>query len=117
MIGTASLSATPVPASGSVAFGLALAGSGVLFTAVAAVAAQLSAAARTARGIAFSVLGLAFVLRAVGDGSSGTLSWSSPLGWSLQVRPYAGDRWWVLLLHRGDGRRVDGGGIRAAAPT
>jgi ABC-2 type transport system permease protein len=23
----------------------------------------------------------------------------SPLGWSLQVRPYAGDRWWVLLLH------------------
>jgi ABC-2 type transport system permease protein len=27
------------------------------------------------------------------------LSWLSPLGWSLQVRPYAGDRWWVLLLH------------------
>ena len=43
-------------------------------------------------------LGLAFVLRAVGDASSGTLS---PLGWSLQVRPYAGDRWWVLLLHLG----------------
>jgi ABC-2 type transport system permease protein len=21
------------------------------------------------------------------------------LGWSLQVRPFAGDRWWVLLLH------------------
>ncbi len=27
------------------------------------------------------------------------MSWLSPLGWSLQVRPYAGDRWWVLLLH------------------
>ena len=27
------------------------------------------------------------------------LSWLSPLGWSLQVRPYAGDHWWVLLLH------------------
>jgi ABC-2 type transport system permease protein len=23
----------------------------------------------------------------------------SPQGWSLQVRPYAGDRWWVLALH------------------
>ncbi|CAN5478158.1 hypothetical protein BH09ACT7_BH09ACT7_22150 [soil metagenome] len=27
------------------------------------------------------------------------LSWLSPLGWSLQVRPYAGDHWWVLVLH------------------
>ena len=27
------------------------------------------------------------------------LSWLSPQGWSLQVRPYAGDRLWVLLLH------------------
>ena len=27
------------------------------------------------------------------------LSWLSPLGWALQVRPYAGDRFWVLLLH------------------
>ena len=26
----------------------------------------------------------------------GQLSWLSPLGWSLQVRPYAGERWWVL---------------------
>src|SRR5262249_12947507 len=50
---------------------------------------------------AFAVLGAAFTLRAVGDASSGSsaLSWLSPLGWSLQVRPFAGDRWWVLLLH------------------
>jgi ABC-2 type transport system permease protein len=101
VIGTASLLATPVPLSGSVAFGLALATSGVVFAAVAAVAAQLSAGARTARGIAFGILGLAFVLRAVGDASTGTLSWFSPLGWSLQVRPYAGERWWVPLLHIG----------------
>ena len=73
--------------------------SGLVFTAVAAVAAQLSASARFARGAAFAVLGAAFTLRAVGDAGSGTLSWLSPLGWSLQVRPYAGDRWWVLLLH------------------
>ena len=98
-IGAASLSTAPVPRSGSVAFGLALACSGLVFSAVAAVAAQLSTSARTSRGIAFAILGLAFTLRAVGDPGSGTLSWLSPLGWSLQVRPYAGDRWWVLLLH------------------
>jgi len=99
LIGTAGLLTTDVPAAGSLAFGLALAGSGLVFSAVAAVAAQLSTGARTARGIAFGALGLAFALRAVGDASSGVLSWFSPLGWSLQVRPYAGERWWVLLLH------------------
>ena len=34
----------------------------------------------------------------VATGSS-ALSWLSPLGWSLQVRPYAGDRCGCLLLH------------------
>lgn len=98
LIGIAGLLTTDVPAAGSVAFGSALAASGLVFSAVAAVTAQLSTGARTARGIAFSVLGAAFALRAVGDAGSGVLSWLSPLGWSLLVRPYAGDRWWVLLL-------------------
>ncbi|KZS65544.1 ABC transporter permease [Mycobacterium kansasii] len=98
-IGAAGLLATNVAPSGSVAFGAALAGSGLVFTAVAAVAAQLSPSARVTRGVAFGVLGTVFALRAVGDAGSGALSWFSPLGWSLQVRPYAGDRWWVLLLH------------------
>jgi ABC-2 type transport system permease protein len=98
-VGAAGLLTTSVPPSGSLAFGAALACSGLVFTAVAAVAAQLSSSARFGRGAAFAVLATAFTLRAVGDAGSGTLSWFSPLGWSLQVRPYAGDRWWVLLLH------------------
>src|SRR3984893_12830470 len=98
-IGAAGLLTTNVAPGGSLAFGAALAGSGRVFTAVAAVAAQLSPSARFARGAAFAVLGAAFTLRAIGDAGSGKLSWLSPLGWSLQVRPYAGDRWWVLLLH------------------
>ena len=98
-IGAAGLLTTEVPATGSLAFGAALACSGLVFTAVAAVAAQLSPSARFARGTAFAVLGAAFTLRAIGDAGSGALSWLSPLGWSLQVQPYAGDRWWVLLLH------------------
>lgn len=101
LIGTAGLLTLDIPAGGSVAFGLALACSGLVFTAVAAVAAQLSPSARFARGTAFSVLAAAFTLRAVGDAGSRAefLTWLSPLGWSLQVRPYAGDRFWLLLLH------------------
>ncbi|MFL0180850.1 ABC transporter permease [Mycobacterium sp. SMC-15] len=136
VIGTVGLLTTDVPASGSCAFGAALACSGLVFTAVAAVAAQLSPGARFARGAAFGVLAGAFTLRAVGDAGSGGLSWLSPLGWSLQVRPYAGDRWWVLLLHLattaaliwlayqlaarrdvGAGLLADRPGPRRAAPT
>lgn len=102
-VGTAGLLTLDIPARGSIAFGLALTCSGLVFAAVAAVAAQLSPSARFARGAAFSVLGAAFTLRAVGDAGSRTevLSWFSPLGWSLQVRPFAGDRFWVLGLHIG----------------
>lgn len=98
VIGAAGLLTTDVAAGGSLAFGAALACSGLVFTAVAAVTAQLSPSARVARTTAFAVLAVAFTLRAVGDAGDGGLSWLSPLGWALQVRPYAGDRWWVLLL-------------------
>lgn len=99
LIGTAGLLTLDIPAAGSVAFGLALVGSGLVFTAFAAVAAQLSPSARFARGTAFGVLAAAFTLRAAGDAGAGALSWLSPLGWSLQVRPFAGERFWVLVLH------------------
>ena len=99
LVGAVGLLTTDVPPGGSLAFGVALACSGLVFTAVAAVTAQLSPSARFARGAAFAVLAAAFTLRALGDAGSGTLSWLSPLGWSLQVRPYAGDHWPVLVLH------------------
>jgi ABC-2 type transport system permease protein len=98
LIGIAGLLTLDVPAAGSVAFGLALACTGLVFTAVAAVTAQLSPSARFARGAAFGALAVAFTLRAVGDPTNGFLSWLSPLGWALQVKPYAGDHFWVLLL-------------------
>jgi ABC-2 type transport system permease protein len=98
-LGAAGLLGTSVAAHGSLAFGAALACSGLVFTAVAAVTVQLSTSARFARGAAFAVLATAFALRAAGDAGPAALSWLSALGWSLQVRPYAGDRWWVLLLH------------------
>jgi ABC-2 type transport system permease protein len=103
LIAVAGLLTLDVPATGSLAFGLALACSGLAFTAVTAVTAQLSPSSRFARGAAFAALAAAFTLRAVGDASStagdSVFNWLSPLGWSLQVRPYAGDHFWVLLLH------------------
>lgn len=98
VLGAAGLISIGVGGSGAVAFGAAVFGAGAVFAGAAAVAAQVSTGARLARGLAFTVLAVAFLLRAVGDAGSGTLSWLSPIGWAQQVRPYADERWWVLLL-------------------
>jgi ABC-2 type transport system permease protein len=91
-----------LPADGSLAFGLAWAGVGICFAAIAAVAAQLTTGARAATGLATAALGVVYVLRAIGDtaapGGPRWVTWLSPIGWGQQFRPYAGNRWWVLLL-------------------
>ncbi|WP_350274157.1 ABC transporter permease [Kribbella sp. HUAS MG21] len=89
-------------AKGSFAFGLMWAGAGLAFAGVAAVTAQVSEGARSANGLTAVVLGVAYVLRAIGDssadGGARWVSWLSPIGWAQQVRPYSGDRFAVLLL-------------------
>jgi ABC-2 type transport system permease protein len=89
-------------ATGALALGLGIAGVGMVFATMAAIAAQLTESARLARGLTSAVLGAAFVLRAAGDAGSSdgssVLTWLSPLGWLENERPYAGERWWVLLL-------------------
>jgi len=83
---------------GAVALALGFLGCGVVFAGISAVTAQVSENARPARGMAVSVLGLAFLLRAVGDSSKTAtwLSWLSPIGWAQQLRAFADERWWAL---------------------
>ncbi|MET8946003.1 ABC transporter permease [Streptomyces sp. NPDC004542] len=87
---------------GALALGLGLAAVGMVFATTAAILAQLTESARLARGLTAAVLGAAFVLRAAGDagtdGGTSVLTWLSPLGWLENLRPFAGERWWVLLL-------------------
>lgn len=96
------LIACGLPVDGSVAFGLAWAGVGAAFAAIAGLAAQVTTSGRAATALSAAVLAVVYVLRAIGDaaGASGPrwLSWLSPIGWSQQFRPYAGNRWWVLAI-------------------
>ncbi len=89
-------------ASGALALGLAVGGTGMLFACTAAIAAQLTESARAAKGITAAVLGAAFVLKAAGDagtqGGRSALTRASPLGWVENVRAFAAERWSVLLL-------------------
>ncbi|MFK8847634.1 ABC transporter permease [Streptomyces sp. Ac-502] len=99
---TAGLAASGHPAAGALALGLAVGGTGLVFAGVAAITAQLTESARAAKGLAGAVLGAAFVLRAAGDAAtedaSSPLTWASPAGWAENLRAFAGERWWVLLL-------------------
>ncbi|MFC0451089.1 ABC transporter permease [Rhodococcus jostii] len=103
------LTAAGLPLDGSAALGAAVAGAGIAFAAIAAVTAQVTDSARTANGLAGAALGVAFLVRAVGDMTgtvtdngtrvvSGWTTWMSPIGWAEQVRPYDDNAWWVLGL-------------------
>jgi ABC-2 type transport system permease protein len=85
------------PATGGVALGAAVAFTGLVFAAVAAVGAQLTSGSRTAIGIAGATLAAVYLLRAVGDSGPGWVSWLSPMGWAMRIRPFAHERWWLLL--------------------
>ncbi|MEU3475977.1 ABC transporter permease [Rhodococcus sp. NPDC006774] len=93
-----SLAAFGLPVAGSLAYGASVAVVGLVFVGCGAVAAQVASGARAARGYALGVLAVAFAARAIGDAGSGTLSWFSPIGWSAQVRPFAEERWWPMLM-------------------
>lgn len=99
---SAGLIALGLPAAGSISLALAVAGCGLVFTAVAAVTAQIADTARSARGVAIGILAVVYLLRAVGDSAGahgpGWLTWLSPIGWAELIRSFGVIRWWVLML-------------------
>lgn len=98
VINAAGLIAEGYAASGSIAISASMAVAGIAFAGVAAVTAQFVGTARGALGWASVALGIAFAVRAIGDIGENRMSWLSPLGWSLNIRAFAGERWWTLLL-------------------
>lgn len=115
----------------SLAAGLGTAMTGLVFAALAAVAAQLSDNAATVRGVGFGAIAVAYMVRGFGDvinHSGSWLSWFSPFAWAQQMRPYVDLRWWPMLvaaacvlvltaLAAALARRRDlGAGIRDARP-
>lgn len=94
-MGASALAGALVAVIGGVRFGAAVAAPGLVFAAVAAVAAQLTERSSTARLIACGVLGLTYGVRFAADGSGVLwLRWFSPNGWShlALVSP------WVLVV-------------------
>ena len=81
---------------------------GFVWACIAAILAQLFESARTANAVAAILVGMAFLLRGVGDflgqvGANGTVaaawpSWLSPFGWSQATRSLTFPDWSPLLV-------------------
>ncbi|WP_391119151.1 ABC transporter permease [Psychrobacillus sp. L3] len=83
---------------GSLLYGAALGATGIIFTGITAIFAQLSENSRGTIGLSFTVLILAYLMRAIGDVSNETLSWFSPLGIPLKAEVYVHNYWSPILL-------------------
>ena len=98
---TAAMSATGFGVVDTAAMSLGITAVAVVFGAVAAVTAQLWRQARTASGAAMATLGLAALVRGVGDvidNSGSPVSWLSPIAWAQQMRAFVDLRWWPLAM-------------------
>ncbi|WP_242527401.1 ABC transporter permease [Ktedonosporobacter rubrisoli] len=79
---------------GSIAFGVALAGNGLVFAAIAALVAQLSENTRTAIAIGALALIASYLIRFVADAiGQPWLEWLSPNGWSHLLAPFGDEQW------------------------
>jgi len=99
LITSLALTGTGLDLVGSLSFGLSWLVTGLVLTGVAAIAVQVASTSRGAKALAGAVLGLAYLVRGVADGSPDGglvgLRWASPVGWAQEVRAFAEPRWAV----------------------
>src|SRR5699024_6457488 len=74
---------------------------GLAFAGLTGLTAQIGEYSRAASGMAGAALGVAYVVRAIGDmlePQGSLLSWFSPIAWSQQTRAFVDGRWWPLAF-------------------
>ena len=86
---------------GSMLYGAVLGATGILFTGLTCLFAQLSSNTRTVMGYSFGFLILAYFIRGIGDIENEVLSLISPLGLSLRAQVYVNNYWWPVLITLG----------------
>lgn len=96
---TVTMLASGTGLAGSALFGLGLAGVTATFAAVAAITCQLVDVRRRAAALAAGVLGIAYLLRMIGNSADARswVRWTSPLGWMDELRPYGDPNLRALL--------------------
>lgn len=93
------LLALDLPFGGSVMYAAGLVSVGLVYAAIAAIAAQLTTQASAAMGLAGLAVAAGYGMRAAGDVTDSDLSWASPFGWVQAMAPFdRTQQWWPLGL-------------------
>ncbi|MDT8861209.1 ABC transporter permease [Alkalihalobacillus sp. MEB130] len=100
-LGLYSLQIESMNLEGSLLYGVTLGAIGFFFSGITALFAQVSESSRATIGYSFTVLGVAYLIRAIGDVSSELLSWFSPLGWIVRTEVFVTDKWGPIALTLG----------------
>ncbi|MCL1846692.1 MAG: hypothetical protein FWF91_01840 [Coriobacteriia bacterium] len=87
-----------VTTSGALAFGLAIGAGGFVFAGLTMLCAQVFSTSRSVSGAGFVLLGLFYIMRALGDVSDNALSLISPLGLALKVEAFYSDAVLPLVI-------------------
>jgi polyether ionophore transport system permease protein len=87
---TSGLAASGADTSGSIVFGLGMAGFAGTFVGIGAICSQVVDVRRRAAGLAAATLGVAFVLRMVSSSTDDRswVGWSTPFGWMEKLQPF-----------------------------
>ncbi|HHX02561.1 MAG TPA: ABC transporter permease [Firmicutes bacterium] len=96
--GLAALGIESMGLAGSLLYGAVLTVTGWFFAGITVLFAQVTETSRGALGLAFGFMGLAYLLRAIGDVSNEVLSLVSPLGLVLRCQVYVTNYWWPVLV-------------------
>ena len=97
-VSMASLGVESVDFTGSLLYGLLLGVTGLFFAGLTALLAQAAESSRGSLGLAFSVLGLMYLVRGLGDLGREWLALVSPLGLILRAQVYVGNIWWPVFV-------------------
>ncbi|MDR5658427.1 ABC transporter permease [Serpentinicella sp. ANB-PHB4] len=87
-----------MPLGPSLLYGTALGAVGIFFTGVTILFAQLSSTPRGALSFSFGVLGISYIMRAIGDVSNEALAVASPLGLILRTEVFVNNYWWPAIV-------------------
>lgn len=83
---------------GSLLFSAVIGSVGLIFSMITAFFANISSTSRSTLGLSFSILGVSYLVRALGDVTNETLSMMSPLGLVLRSEVYVKNNWQYVII-------------------
>lgn len=99
-LGVAALAVTGYPVAGSIRYAMSLSLLMMWSAAVGLLAGQLFSDAREAHYLAIAVVGGCYLLRGYVDVNSIDATWSNPISWLAETRPFSDPpRWWPCLAY------------------